>query len=513
MRDNEQSSGLNSLCKVIKEHLGDNLSIVEIGSYAGGSTSIILSNFPKSKINCVDIWEKYVEEGSVYDMDIQELELKEAEEVFNELCKNNINITKNKMSSNDYVKSIEDESIDFVYIDGNHQYTSVKEDIEKWYPKVKMGGFICGHDFYWTGVNKAIMEYFKKLPDYNFLDNSWCYIKKEAKMKISICIPYHNRRNVFLGTLKSIQNALFKEIDIEVNIVDDASDENERIDNITNLFPKLNINLFRYEKNDKWWKYPVIPYNKAISMATGDVVIIQHPECYHVGNILKHIYDNIKNNYYLIYGCYSVNENDTIGFLSHEILPIAHSQAVKNDDLDNSILNGWVLRDKCYNYCVALTKKDLLELGGFDEKYSYGHSFGGDDFMDRVSKKNMNIVKIFQPYVLHLYHQTHFEDTYNIDVARNKMLFDITTKQNYYYASNRFVDILFDINMNDGRINIKSNKNINDIVVEIPGIYHGSFNFGANIWYWIIPDNKAYLNGCQVDIYQNNKIIFGKYIN
>jgi hypothetical protein len=40
-----------------------------------------------------------------------------------------------------------DNSLDFVYIDGNHEYSFVKEDIELWYPKVKDGGIISGHDY------------------------------------------------------------------------------------------------------------------------------------------------------------------------------------------------------------------------------------------------------------------------------------------------------------------------------------------------------------------------------
>ena len=41
----------------------------------------------------------------------------------------------------------ERESLDFVYIDANHSYDYVKEDIELWYPKVKSGGYLLGHDY------------------------------------------------------------------------------------------------------------------------------------------------------------------------------------------------------------------------------------------------------------------------------------------------------------------------------------------------------------------------------
>lgn len=40
------------------------------------------------------------------------------------------------------------EQVDFVYIDGNHEYAFVKKDIELYYPKVKIGGIIGGDDYF-----------------------------------------------------------------------------------------------------------------------------------------------------------------------------------------------------------------------------------------------------------------------------------------------------------------------------------------------------------------------------
>ena len=63
--------------------------------------------------------------------------------------------------SEGYSKKIKDSSIDMVYIDANHNYDSVKRDLGLWGPKVKQGGFICGHDYCQTfdGVIKAVDEY------------------------------------------------------------------------------------------------------------------------------------------------------------------------------------------------------------------------------------------------------------------------------------------------------------------------------------------------------------------
>jgi Methyltransferase domain len=42
----------------------------------------------------------------------------------------------------------DDESLDFVYLDAGHDYDSVKVDLEAWYPKVKKGGILAGHDYF-----------------------------------------------------------------------------------------------------------------------------------------------------------------------------------------------------------------------------------------------------------------------------------------------------------------------------------------------------------------------------
>jgi Methyltransferase domain len=48
--------------------------------------------------------------------------------------------------------------LDVVFIDGAHDYQSVKADIEAWLPRVKKAGILCGHDFNWPEVNQAVTE-------------------------------------------------------------------------------------------------------------------------------------------------------------------------------------------------------------------------------------------------------------------------------------------------------------------------------------------------------------------
>jgi len=49
--------------------------------------------------------------------------------------------------SSDALQYIADESLDFLYVDARHDYKSVLEDLEMYWPKVRNGGLISGHDY------------------------------------------------------------------------------------------------------------------------------------------------------------------------------------------------------------------------------------------------------------------------------------------------------------------------------------------------------------------------------
>jgi len=50
------------------------------------------------------------------------------------------------------VDAFSDKSLDFVYIDANHEYRHIRADLELWYPKIRSGGVFAGHDFI-DGIN------------------------------------------------------------------------------------------------------------------------------------------------------------------------------------------------------------------------------------------------------------------------------------------------------------------------------------------------------------------------
>lgn len=52
---------------------------------------------------------------------------------------------------------------------------------------------------------------------------------------------------------------------------------------------------------------PCIPYNIGFELCKGDIIIIQNAECFHVGNILQYLIDNLNENDYITFSCFSTN--------------------------------------------------------------------------------------------------------------------------------------------------------------------------------------------------------------
>lgn len=63
------------------------------------------------------------------------------------------------MKSVDASERFKVESIDLLFLDGDHEYESVKADIGAWLSRVKPGGMVLFHDYQsWPGVTKAVDE-------------------------------------------------------------------------------------------------------------------------------------------------------------------------------------------------------------------------------------------------------------------------------------------------------------------------------------------------------------------
>jgi len=262
---------------------------------------------------------------------------------------------------------------------------------------------------------------------------------------ISIVTAYYNRKRLFVRTLQSI-SLNYGKIDFEVIVVDDGSDDNERLEDLQKDFPFLRV--IRLEKENKWYSNPCIPFNIGFEEAIGDKIIIQNPECYHFGDILQYVNENLKENHYLSFGCFSLdkkNTDDDLLFFDRENISsiIEENSYVVKTDGGLGWYNHSQHRPGAYHFCTALMTSDLVDLGGFDSRYSNGFGYDDDDLIFRIRQKGMkikflnNIVAIHQNHYVHQVSIDEQKQKYiNEKAKRNQSIFNNITKKARCYRAN-----------------------------------------------------------------------------
>lgn len=166
LSDNNSVAGLLDM---VKEIVKPDFVIVEIGSFSGVSSDLF-ARYCK-QLYCVDVW--------TMDPGYQEIDpvaLQRAESEFDRVWSWHGNIEPIQNFSLEAANEFKDGELDMVYIDGRHDYPSVKADILAWLPKIKKGGWLTGHDIDLDGerVLKAVTEIIGN--DYKtYKDTSWAH--------------------------------------------------------------------------------------------------------------------------------------------------------------------------------------------------------------------------------------------------------------------------------------------------------------------------------------------------
>lgn len=179
-KENHLFLGLSELILDLRTFLKHNKfkgsNMIEIGSYMGESTMLFASSQLFNKIYAID---PYI--GDEPFNSLSEITWKDVKEQFNINTRFFNNIELIQEYSQYTVSKFEDKSIDFIYIDANHTYESVKNDLQLYLPKLKSNSVIAGHDYCdikWPGVIKAVNEVLGK-PNKVYQDSSWIYVKKD----------------------------------------------------------------------------------------------------------------------------------------------------------------------------------------------------------------------------------------------------------------------------------------------------------------------------------------------
>ncbi len=327
--------------------------------------------------------------------------------------------------------------INLVNISENNVYKYKYEKIEDFFTKIDNLNDIIGVHWYngLPEVKKYVCCDYDKIIGSSFYKYFLQYFINDYNKKISIVMAYHNRKDVLKFTLDTIKLSVYK--NIEIIIVDDASDIDQSIDTLINEYKSIYIKLIKIKKQTKKYKNACIPYNIGFKYATGDIIIIQNPECCHIGDIIMYIVENLKNNTYFTFTCANLKErmyNDDIYkyFIENtdnfynNITKYINKLSIKYNNSIDIWYNHNIYRNCNYHFLSAINKEDLLKLNGFDDRYAYGTCFDDVEFIYRIIKNNIKVDLIDmnnKPFCIHQNHDR-TNNAYNIDLWNiNKDIF------------------------------------------------------------------------------------------
>lgn len=136
----------------------------EIGVAGGVFSEAMCQAMPGLKLYCIDIWHPYKGNRWSGSRERNENHFKSATE---RLSKYNAEIM--RMMSMDAIKWFKNDSLDFVFIDANHAFDYVMQDLIEWSKRVRIGGIVSGDDYYpfkknhqnYGGVIEAVDVYTK----------------------------------------------------------------------------------------------------------------------------------------------------------------------------------------------------------------------------------------------------------------------------------------------------------------------------------------------------------------
>jgi hypothetical protein len=151
---------------------------IECGAWLGKSSSYLIDKALNKNIDVtiIDSWK-----GSINELQTTQ-NIATQMDIYEVFLNNMGNRKYESMKALSYEASLhfDNESCDVVFIDMEHTYNAVKNDIELWLPKVKTGGYLAGHDYSndWLGVIQAVDEKLGK-DNIRIQDTCWIY-KKES---------------------------------------------------------------------------------------------------------------------------------------------------------------------------------------------------------------------------------------------------------------------------------------------------------------------------------------------
>ena len=147
----------------------DKPKILELGVFKGEFLNYMVENLDYGSIEGVDLFNGIVDSGDEDGNNVEYVNLERQHILLNDKYRDNENVNVYKSYTSTYLTRQPDNYYDIIYIDADHSYEGARTDILLAHQKIKLGGYIMGHDyemnmdkaktFYHFGVRQAVDEY------------------------------------------------------------------------------------------------------------------------------------------------------------------------------------------------------------------------------------------------------------------------------------------------------------------------------------------------------------------
>lgn len=131
-------------------------TFVEIGTWDGDFAWELVTQTKCAKLYCVDPYKHFDDESYPDGMNLltqAEFDAK-YEAARRRFASFGDRVVFLRMTSEEAALQFPDKSVDFLYVDGNHDYACVLKDLLTWIPKAKRGGYVTGDDVYSTDLRE-----------------------------------------------------------------------------------------------------------------------------------------------------------------------------------------------------------------------------------------------------------------------------------------------------------------------------------------------------------------------
>jgi len=259
---------------------------------------------------------------------------------------------------------------------------------------------------------------------------------------ISLILPYYNRKDYLKITLDSFEYFYAGRKDLQIVIVDDNSNDENRIDNLVKNY-NLNIKLIRIDK--KKGINPCYPINVGVRHSDGEIIVLSSPEIFHTRSMFdcSNNFELLNDSTYIQFSVFCVTDKDINSFLLTSTIDFKSKADFVNElnvEFYNNLGVGgytyanktgvWYthgqLKNSCYNFLSACSKNTYYSLSGFNELFVNGTGYDDAEFRDRILKHVNNNVVWYDDFVaIHINHPSVSGDNNsNVELYNTTTVFD-----------------------------------------------------------------------------------------